>query len=159
MTETGVEKRGCPFWMKLVLLVSLMLNVAVVGFVATNRMKDDRQAESDDQQIRWILRLVPEDRRDFTKAHFGEVRGQLRSIRDTRRAQLDQIVGALRSEPFAPLQLEEVLATRRADSEAVRSIVHERLVVLLNEFTPAERAEFANGLEEQITRWRERTGN
>ncbi|MFK7943317.1 MAG: periplasmic heavy metal sensor [Paracoccaceae bacterium] len=161
MTETGIEnnKGGCPRWMKLALIVSLMLNVAVVGIYAGFSMQDKRTGESGNRQVDWILRLVPEDRRDFTKAQFGEVRDQLRSLREERRAKLDEIVSTVRTEPFDADALSVVLEGRRGANLQTKALVHERLIELMAEFSPAERAVFAERLEERVTRWRERRGN
>lgn len=153
MTETGVgtSKGGCPAWVKLLLAGSLMLNVLVIGVIAGHQMQDKDAPKSGNRQVDWILRLVPEDRRDFTKAHFAEIREPLRSLRTERRQHLTQIVAAIRTEPFTPDPLTKVLTARRDAGAQTRTLVHERLVILMTEFTPEERAYFADGLEERIT--------
>lgn len=160
MTETGVEARlGCPRWMKLALIVSLMLNVAVVGIIAGHNMKDERAKGAGNRQVQWILELVPDDRRDFAKAHFRDVRTRLQDIRAQRQEHLGQIIAAMRIEPFEPERFGAVLAERRNASLASRAIVHERLEALLGEFTPAERAIFAERLEARVSKWREHRTN
>lgn len=159
MTETGVETQaGCPRWMKLALVVSLMLNVAIIGVVAGFNMKD-KGAGSGNRQVDWILKLVPDERRDDTKAHFAEVRDELRGIRAERFEMLDRVVAVMRTEPFEADTFSAVLAERRSNGQASRAIVHERLSILLTEFTPAERAIFADRLEERIARWQKSRGN
>lgn len=163
MTDTGVDtnRGGSPLWMKLLLLGSLMINVAVIGIYAGHQMQDNKGygAGSGNRQVEWILKLVPDERRDFTKEHFGDVRAQLRSLRQARRSKLNDIVVAVRTEPFVPDTLMKVLTERRAAGSETRTIVHERLVLLMAEFTPEERATFANRLEERIEQLRKRKGN
>ena len=161
MSEPGVasnSKGGCPAWAKLLLAASLMLNVAVIGVVAGHQMqeKDDKTGN---RQVDWILRLVPEDRRDFTKDHFRDIREPLKSLRTERRQHLTQIVTAIRTEPFIPDALTKILTARREAGAQTRTLVHERLVILMTEFTPEERAYFASGLEERITQLQRRRGN
>ena len=164
MTDTGVEtektRGGCPRWMKLALIVSLMLNVAVIGIIAGHNMKDGaRDPGVGNRQVEWILRLVPEDRRDFTKAHFAEVREPLKSLRTERREKLDEIITAVRADPFLPSELESVLEDRRTASFETRTLVHQRLVELMAVFSPEERAIFAERLEERVSSWRQARGN
>lgn len=160
MTETGVEtKRSCPGWMKLLLVISLMANVGVLGVLAGSLMKDEKGGKGGSRQVQWILELVPDDRRDFTKEHFREVRVPLRDIRSRRMSHLDEIIAAMRNEPFDPEAFATILAERRTSSIESRMIVHERLVALLTEFTPDERAIFATRLEARVTRWRKQREN
>lgn len=165
MTETGVEtgktSGGCPRWMKLTLIVSLMLNVAVIGMFAGHNMKGDEKAAggAGNRQVEWILRLVPEERRDYTKAHFGDIRDQMKSLRTERQEKLDDIVAAVRADPFIPDALAAALEDRRAASTQTRTLVHQRLVILMEEFRPEERAVFAERLEERVSNWRQARGN
>lgn len=152
-TSTGT---GCPGWAKLLLIASLALNAGAIGFYATMSMKDGSKSDTGSRQIDWILKLVPDERRDFTKAHFADIRGELRALQATRNELLDQIVSAIRAEPFAPDALDAVLAERRAASLERRNLVHERLVSLMVEFTPEERTVFADRLTERLERLRAR---
>ncbi|MEM1297830.1 MAG: periplasmic heavy metal sensor [Pseudomonadota bacterium] len=162
MTKTGVvgkSQGGCPGWVKLLLVGSLMLNVLVIGVIAGHQMRD-KDDKSGNRQVDWILRLVPEDRRDFTKAHFRDIREPLKSLRTERRQHLTQIVTAIRTEPFTADNLNKILTARRDAGSETRSLVHDRLVVLITEFSPDERAYFAKGLEERIANMqRRRSGN
>lgn len=160
MTETGVvgkSKGGCPAWVKLLLAGSLMLNVAVIGVITGHQMKD-KGDNSGNRQVDWILRLVPENRRDFTKAHFRDIREPLKSLRTERRQHLTQIVTAIRTEPFTADRLTKILTARREAGSRTRSLVHDQLVVLITDFTPDERAYFAKGLEERIAEMQRRRG-
>lgn len=161
MTEETIQPqgRGCPAWAKILLIGSLALNVAVVGLYAGHAMKDGKDRASGNRQIEWILKLVPEDRRDFTKRHFADARNDLRALNGARLEQLDQIVSAIRNDPFDQAQLESALAGRRDTSLQRREIVHERLLSLMIAFEPEERQFFATGLEARLVTLKERRRN
>ena len=156
-TSTGGAGARCPAWAKLLLIVSLALNAAVIGLYIAQPMKGKRSA-SGSRQIEWILELVPDDRRDFTKAHFADIRDELRALREQRSDYLDQIVGIVGKEPFVAEDLDLVLEERRDATVMRRKLVHDRLVSLLSEFSAEERAIFAERLAERIKEWRERRG-
>lgn len=152
--STTAGSTGCPRWAKFLLIASLALNAGAIGFYATMSMKDQRKSDTGSRQIDWILKLVPDERRDFTKAHFRGIRGELRALQAIRNELLDQIVATIRTEPFARETLDEVLADRRSASDTRRRLVHERLADLMAEFTPEERTLFADRLDERLTRLR-----
>ena len=152
---TEGSNTGCPRWAKLLLIASLAVNAAVIGLYIAQPMKD-RKGSGKNRQIEWILKLVPEDRRDFTKEHFAGIRGDLRALQDKRLEHFDQIISVIATEPFVAGDLNAVLQDRRDASTKRRKLVHDKLVELLAAFTPEERALFAERLQERIDKWREK---
>ncbi|MEM0990556.1 MAG: periplasmic heavy metal sensor [Pseudomonadota bacterium] len=146
-----------PIWMRALLIASLAVNAAIIGVIIGNKLNEPERRGAG-QQISWILRMVPEERREFTRSHFGEVRDDLRNSSFDRIGHLERIVTVIRTEPFAAGELRAVLEVRRTSSTDRRVIVHERLVTLLEEFDPAERQVFADNLEMQLERLRRRRG-
>lgn len=144
-----------PIWLKALVIVSLAFNVTIIGVVAGYQLRDG-EVRTGSRQIDWIMRMVPEDRRDFTKAHFAAEQRALRETFLDRDAQMDEIFAAIRAEPFVPEALTAALSTRRDTAIRHRTIVHERLVSLLQQFEPEERQAFADTLSERMARWRER---
>lgn len=144
---------GCPRWLKISLVASLALNLVVVGMFAGHAIRDDRDGGGAGRQIEWIIKLMPESRRDFAKAEFEPLREVLALEQRKRLQHLAEIVDAIGSDPFVPETLSAVLETRRLSSIKRREIVQEQLVATLNEFTADERREFADNIEEQIRKW------
>jgi len=155
--DTGQTRpRRCPLWVKIALVISLVLNVAVIGLVAGQAMKGERKGRGTTGQIRWILTFVPEARQDAARAFFETRRDEIRDLYRARGKTMDEIVDAIRAEPFAPETLEAAIARRTANSTARRAIVEGGLVKLLSEFTPAERIEFADRMAEKLEAWKKR---
>lgn len=159
MTDQTMNTGGgsLPGWMKMALVVSLMLNVAVIGlFIGANMKSDGKREGGANQQIQWILKLVPDDRKDFTKEKFEDKRDELRRTRADRAKQMKAIVAAIRAEPFSPEALEYAMRLRREAGDERRKIVHTQLIAVLGEFSQNERGEFANRLEERLDNWMKR---
>ncbi|MEL7468089.1 MAG: periplasmic heavy metal sensor [Pseudomonadota bacterium] len=156
ITETGSKRGGGPPWVKIVLILSLAANLVIAGLYAGHVMNRDEPKRGADNQIRWIIKLVPEARRDFTKEHFRKIRDDVRAARLKRVDHMAAIVDAIRVQPYTTDALEAALQARRDGSQSRQVIVQSHLVTLLNEFTDAERTEFADNLEMYLQKLRER---
>ncbi|MDR0808736.1 MAG: periplasmic heavy metal sensor [Gemmobacter sp.] len=99
--------------------------------------------------------LSPEDREALRKA-FRERRPDPQAGRAQLRADMDEMLAALRAEPFEPARLAAAFAHQRerlAGQLALgQDLLHERLLAM----APIERAAFANRLETSLTHRRER---
>ena len=159
MTDHSTEPQpsGGSRWPKLFLILSLVVNVVVIGLFAGHAMKPETSGRGADNQINWIIKLVPEERRDFTKQHFREIRDDVRAAYMQRGDHLAAIAAAIGKEPFSAEELEAALQARRDGSQQRQVLVQSQLVSLLTEFTPAERAEFAENLEGFLERLKERS--
>lgn len=144
-------------WPKILLIVSLAVNVIVIGLFAGHMIQREPQVRGADNQINWIIKLVPETRRDATKAHFREIRDDVRATYMQRGEHLTAIAAAIKTEPFETTGLQAALQARRDGSKARQELVQTHLVELLAGFTPEERAKFAENLEGFLERLRERS--
>ncbi|EAR49427.1 hypothetical protein OG2516_15209 [Oceanicola granulosus HTCC2516] len=133
--------------MRIVLLLSLALNLAVVGLVAGAALSGKRFAPP-----RYDLSLGPigaalseEDRR----AIGARLRDQpgLPSGPRARRRMMEEMLAVLRSDPFDPAPLAEAMAQHRARSAAVLEAGQAALLERLAAMSPAERAALADRLE------------
>lgn len=149
-------RQGCPGWAKALLIASLAVNLAVVGLFAGQMIKKDERRAGGTNQIEWILRFVPDERRDFTKAHFKSMRGDLKAAFQRRRENIEEILAAIRTEPFSTEGLQAAMDTRLAEKIERNRLVQNSLIELLEQFTPEERAEFADKLEAQLEKARAR---
>ena len=155
MTGETTDKiaTGCPRWLKIAFVASLAVNVIVVGMFAGHAIRDDRTGAGANRQVEWIIKLMPEDRRAFAKTEFEPLREVLALEQRKQRKHLEEIVDAIRSDPFVPETLSAVLETRRLSSVKRREIVQEQLVTTLAGFSTSERKEFADNIEDQIRKW------
>lgn len=143
---------------RIVLILSLAVNVIVIGMFAGHLIQGEPSGGSAANQIRWIIKLVPEARRDDTRAHFREIRDDVRAAYMQRGDHLTAIAAAIKTEPFSAEVLEAAMQARRDGGIARQELVQQHLVSLLESFTDAERAEFAANLEGFLERLRERSG-
>lgn len=158
MTEHSTAPNRPARWPKVLLVLSLVVNVVVIGLFAGHMIKPDRHSSDADSQISWIIRLVPEARRDFTKQHFREIRDDVRAAYMQRGDHLTAIADAIGTKPFSQEMLSSALQTRRDGSQQRQELVQSHLVALLAEFTPEERAEFSSNLKGFLDRLKERSG-
>jgi uncharacterized membrane protein len=157
--------RQAPGWMKLLLILSLSVNVSVVGLFGGNAMRHWQggpfssrpQAESglDRRQSR-ILRMVPDVRRDEAREILLTRQDEYKAARETMGMAQQALVEAIRQDPLDPERLSSALAGRRAASGQMWSIGYEQMAEIASRLNAAERAEMADRLEERTRRWMER---
>ena len=154
--------RQAPSWLKLLLIVSLALNVAVIGMIGGTAMrgedasgfgaKEANEPGLDRRQSR-ILRMVPEGRRDIAltimQARSDEYAAAQAALK---KAQMD-LVEALRAEPFDEERVKAALTARREASGTVWGIGYEQLMEIATGLDTAERGQLADSLEERTKRW------
>lgn len=164
MSEIG-EKPGwrqAPGWMKLLLILSLSVNVAIAGVVGGNAIRHWQQGVAsgkwqnepglDRRQTR-ILRMVPDARRAEARAILLARQDEYKAARETMRATQQALIEAIRQEPLNPERLAAALAERRQASGRMWGIGYEQMAEIVHRLDAAERAELANRLEERTRRW------
>lgn len=156
MSESPPPVTRTPLWVKALLVVSLVANFAFAGLVLGVLQKDKERSRGSERQISWILRFMPETRRAEAERLFDNRREELRRLYRERPKFLEQVVTAIRAEPFAPESLEAAMRARRTNSDERRLIVEETLVKLLSGFTQDERVHFADALDAQLDRAKRR---
>lgn len=157
MTNPAPLSPKPPFrWGRLVLFVSLALNLAVLGIVGgavLGRFGPDR-AEFAARDIGFGLfteALGEEDRRALRRA-YGEARPDIRASRRQMRDDLQTLLASLRADPFKVDDLQSALqigADRIAERQALGQTV---LLERVGQMTAAERAALADRLEASLKR-------
>ena len=157
--------RQAPGWMKLLLIVSLSVNVAIAGLVGGNAIRHWQQGVAggkwqnepglDRRQTR-ILRMVPGARREEARAILLARQDEYKAARETMRAAQQALVEAIRQEPLNPERLAAALAERRQASGRMWGIGYEQMAEIVHRLNAAERAELAKRLEARTRRWMER---
>ncbi len=157
--------RQAPGWMKLLLILSLSVNVAIAGLVGGNAIRNMQQGVAggkwqnepglNRQQTRF-LRMVPDARRQEALAILLARQDDYKAARETMRAAQQALVEAIRQEPLNPERLAAALAERRQASGRMWGIGYEQIGEIAGRLDAAERAELAKRLEERTRRWMER---
>lgn len=148
-----------PGWAKITLVLSLALNLGVAGVVAGSVLRGAPQARDAAfnlpiEGFRNIARAMPPDDRAALRADWI---GQQRDIRAARRALRQSrgaFIAALRTEPFSPLELEQILEGQAQTWQTFGAKSREILVARLAAMTPEARMAFADNLEASLQRRR-----
>lgn len=160
MTGTGEKAswKQAPGWMKALLVVSLLGNAAVAGMVGGNFMHDKRGPSEPGlsrQQAR-ILQMVPEARRGVAREILIARSGDADAAREAMRAAQQEIVAAIRAEPFSADRLMAAMAARQAAGSTVWESSYSQLAEIAGKLTAAERSQMADAMDERYKRWTER---
>jgi len=150
---TGQKPRRLG-WLRWVLLPSLALNLLVVGLVVGHVIGDkpDRRVPRVDRMGGpMTFALSHEDRREIGKALRQEYR-ESRPSRDAIRQQYQDVIAALRAEPFDKAALEAVFEAQLAGANQRVAIGQKVLMDRIETMSPEERAGFASRLEEGLKR-------
>jgi uncharacterized membrane protein len=143
-------------WPKVLLALSLTLNLAVLGAVAGAHLRDTRDVSRFPPAERSTLRdagvgpffdALPREMRTRMGERLRERAGGLGPDRTALAEDFRAMLAALRAEPYDPARLAAVLADQQqrlqARVEAGRAVLLEEIAAM----TPRERADFADRLE------------
>jgi uncharacterized membrane protein len=154
---TSLTPQKPPFrWGRLVLFVSLALNLAVVGVVggAALGRKDHNRPEFVARDVSFGLfneAFTEEDRKGLRRA-YAQANPNLRAEREQMRDDLRRILTALRADPFDAGVLRNALDTGAARIEARQAQGQALVLEHLAAMSVEERAEVANRMENALTR-------
>ncbi|KMK68101.1 periplasmic heavy metal sensor [Puniceibacterium sp. IMCC21224] len=159
MTERTDGRRR---WVRIALVVSLALNLAVVaalaGLALRGGPKMGNAASEREGGAPYARALEPEDRRVFGRMmrdafrKSGPERGAIAA--DYRSA-----VAALRAEPFDPVALEVVLIRQNTRAVERQQLGQGVLLAYITALTPEQRAAYADRLDVGIDRVEDRWGH
>ena len=148
-------KRKVPLWVKVLLGLSLALNLAVVGLVAgvATRFKDaPRGAGMFNYGVPYIRALPPEDRR----AIGGNLRAQAEAgqvtRRSDRRAQFQKMIVLLQSEPWDEGAAVQVLQAQSASAQALQSAAQKAWLETVSAYSVDQRKAYAEQLSMMLER-------
>lgn len=139
---------------RVVLAISLALNLAVVGIIAGSIVSGrfgDGPPRSFDLGLGPMSRaLEPKERRDI-----GRNLRENRVLRDyDLRGRVDGIVAALQAEPFDEAALRALLAEQASRVANVQVKAQDAFVAVVADMTPERRAIFAETLREELSKVR-----
>lgn len=145
-----------PGWLKIVLVLSLALNVAVAGLYLGRSTRPEVRLYGSDQRIARIVAQMPESRKAEAAAYLAEKRKDIQALRPESRKVREEWLAAVKAEPYS-LDSAKAAINRRVElSMKRRQIVYDAMAEFLAKMTPAERAAYADALSESMARWRKR---
>lgn len=152
------EKRKIK-WSKVVLALSLGLNLAVVGVVAGAWWNGPDRSERGQPRPAWSngpfgRALTDADRKSLAQEFRSEkgVGKRMRGHRAEMRKNASEITKILRAEPFDPAALEAIFVRMRDLGRQQIDAGNEALMNRLVAMSPEERSDFADRFEKTIKR-------
>lgn len=150
-TKTGPSR----VW-RVVLVLSLALNLAVVGMIigaSVSGRFGDRPPRSFDFGLGPVARaLEPRERRQIGLAMRRD--GALRDM--DLRGNAAAMIAALRADPFDAGALRDLMAAQAGQVAALQRNAQAALVDQISAMSPERRATFADRLQEELSRGRDR---
>ncbi len=152
---TGTPKPSAPRWMRLALVASLAVNLAVAGIVLGSVFGDgpDRRAPRPGAiGLGPFADALSETDRAAVMRAYREEAGAFRDNRAAFRAQFNDLLTALRAEPYDPGTVREIIGAQDAKlAERVR-LGRALLLERLDTMTATEREAYAERLEDNLRR-------
>jgi uncharacterized membrane protein len=143
--------------LKLLLAVSLALNLAVAGIVAGMALRGHSDGRggpvmSRDLAIGPFSEALTRDQRHALLRSFALGRPDVREIRAEMRADFDAILAALRSEPFDAAAFRAAVEGQNGRMAERAEAARLALVTVVEQMSDAERAAFVDKLEASVAR-------
>ena len=163
MSETPPPAPRPRRWVKVVLVISLAVNLAVAGLLLGAWLRHDGPHGRDgprgerDRVVRDLgfgpyARAVPREAREGLRGAVEAHRGTLRENRQALRSAFEETLETLRAEPFDRAAMGAQMQAQREAIRANQEIGHEVLLDALAAMSPEERAAFADRLERRLGR-------
>lgn len=155
--DQDMPKRRVPLWVKLLLGVSLALNLAVVGVAVgfAVRSKDGPGGPGAVfSGLPYVITLPREDKKAIRDRMRAKARsGELPSFRD-RRGGYREMVRLLQTEPWDADRARAVLVRQSDQSNAVQTAAQAAWLEQVAQFSVEERKAYAARLQEFVERGR-----
>jgi len=155
--ETPIQAKASCRWTRALLFISLAGNLAIVGLVGSAVFHarapggSERGAMRDPGAALFLSALEPADRRAMIARLRDEGRGPKASRREAHE-QFTTLLTALRASPFNAEIALNVLDAQAKSAEARRALGQQFFVDRITSMSDADRAAFADRLEQVISR-------
>ena len=164
MTDTNTSpprRRRSPLWVRILLSLSLAINLAIAGLVAGLVLRGDGPLRGGGAGLSYALPYIVALERDERRAVMGAVRGNPDlPDRRARRAQFDDMLTALRAEPLDREAVRAILSRQAGGVAQVQAVAQEAWLDRVAAMTPVERVAYAARVEEILNKGpRGRKGN
>lgn len=154
MAESDLDRTrvGTPLWVRIVLGVSLALNVLVAGVVlgaALGGGPGDR-VRGDPGAMPFVRALAPEERRALLREMRREGGERLPAARRETRERVGALLAALRAETMDRGAVEALLNAQTAEGAARQALGQKVLLDHLERLGPEARRAYADRLEDAL---------
>lgn len=154
MVDQSPKTAGASKRMRIVLVVSLALNLAIaglfVGSVVSGRWSAGPPAHFDIGMGPIGRALAPDERRDIRRSLMRD--GSMRAL--NLRGRMGDMIAAIETDPFDPQVMRGLMAEQIARTSALQGNVQDLLLQIIADMTPQRRAEFAQQLKNEMSRER-----
>ncbi len=157
MTDTTIKPKK-P-WMKILLVISLGLNLAVVGLVIGAKISGyghGSLSHSGSTGMRVLMHALPDSKRADVRKYFHKNRNKIRANGDVMRASLDNIGTAISAQPFDTDALNAAFGDQRAQITTITQNAQQAFVSIIASMTDEERASYVDNMKEQRNKWRKK---
>ncbi|WP_157968875.1 periplasmic heavy metal sensor [Tropicimonas sp. IMCC34011] len=160
MADTPAPSRRVPIWLRALLILSLALNLLVGGIVIGAALKDRHRPARVEGELGLgpYLSAFGQRDREALRGAAAEGRAAFRADRREMRTTFAETIEALRADPFDPARLESLLARQGEIVDRGRKRGHAIMIERLSTMDAAERAAFADRLQQAIRRGPGRRG-
>ncbi|MFY0690664.1 MAG: periplasmic heavy metal sensor [Paracoccaceae bacterium] len=154
-TPTPERKTGWP-WLRIILVLSLGLNLLFVGAILGARLSD--RGPGPDKVTRGMpigvygRALERRDQRALGRAFRKEMRASSAPERARLREIPPRVIGALVAEPYDPAQVEALFDLQRDRMLELHDVGRKLLLERIAAMSPEERARYAQRLSDGLSR-------
>ncbi|MBY8975430.1 periplasmic heavy metal sensor [Rhodobacteraceae bacterium NNCM2] len=133
---------GCPFWAKILLLVSLTGNLIVAGLIIGHQLRPRPISENN-----WMMSIVPVEKRETAQELFAKRRSRIQELRQQRSELRNDMLSTFQAETFSPETMAEKMESHRMVTNEQRALIHEQLVELFAMMSHDERVTAAERMQ------------
>ena len=156
MTEMKTPRKW-P-WMKALLILSLGMNLAVVGLVVGAKMSGhgDRRAHfAGGSGLRVFMRALPDDQRLEVRKYFRVNRTKIYANGKAMHQTMQTIHVAIIARPFNADAVHAAFTAQRSHITRSTQDAQKAFVAIISGMTDGQRLAYVNAMKEQRRKWRE----
>lgn len=161
MNETPNAPPKARRWLWPVLVLSLALNLLIVGIVAGSVFSSKGPRGRDNLRPPGVIgapffQALPKEERRAILSDIARNDDRIKETRESLRARFEAFLTAVRADPFVPDDVAAVLSEQRVTAVKRQEIGEELLLKRLESMSAEERASYADSLEKSLKRLRRR---
>lgn len=152
MADSAPPVAGCPRWLKIVLGLSLGLNLAILGTLAGFWLRNDPPRDRPSSMgyaVPYVIALP----RDVRHGVFGAIRSdETLPKRGARRAHYSDMIEVLRAEEFDQDRAKAILSLQGGEAARIQDVSQAAWLAAVAEMDPSERSAYAERIEKVVSR-------
>ncbi len=147
-------------WMKILLIASLGLNLAIAGMVVGAMIRHHGRGHeagfSGNFAMRGFMHALPDDKRMDVRRFFQQNRGSMRANRESINEAMLEIHKVILAKPFDQAALNAAFDAQRARVSEVTKDAQTAFVAIVAGMSDKERQSFVKTLEAQHRKWQKK---